>query len=920
MTNYGKEIAQALEQECDQLYQTYSDADKWTKSYLKYEELDQISVDIKKNRSKIATIRKSISSKPVFAIFGISQVGKSYLVQNILSVDGAPLQVNIGNHKYDFLGEINPAGNNAESTGVVTRFTIDPNLGTEAFPIQTKILSAGDLVNILADAFFSDISKLESYPTTQEFKDKIKELNEKYAHQSPCQEALTEDDIWNCAMYFKQNFKKYSQNIQTIESSGFWYNLGALIHKIPHSDWGQVFNLIWCKDDQMTQIFEHLINGLEALQFSRVVYIDQNAILRSKGAVLDVQQLDHLHSTSDKYKVQLANQTLVEIEIAKLSALTSEVTLNVDAQIALDKPFLQNTDLLDFPGARSREEFTKEMIKDLIVVRMFLRGKVSFLFNKYSSDFEINNLLFCLKDEKIEVNSISDLLYEWISNNIGLDENQREETLKGLPSSPLFIIMTFFNRQLAFDPVNDERDVSYKWDNRFRRFFEEQITLKYKWHTNWTVKQPNFSNFFFLRDFKYSTDTFERENGIETKIKVEREAHMQNLRTSFLENPFVQKHFVDPSKSWDLSATPNNDGSELIIEKLMPAASNYVKINKFSLALKEHRNELLAKLHKHHVSDNLDQKRKVAFKKSNEIGLSLLQLYGNASFNFPDFLNSLSVTDIDVYNIIHSNFLNAQKRQEPENYLIFKGLFPDISSSLSREENLRIICNQLQLDDIASTENYLKEKEIDLDIALENHIHTNATKLVDGVLTHWKEKLHIENFQTFINQGLEKSAMVALVDNLLETFEILGIRNELIELFEQKTKLINAPKDTEEYLSSLITAYINDFSANFGLNFMKPERVDEVLKIAEEFKIDLKLMNKKSHVEQQNTLLAIYDKMDSRDAVSPPLIDNFQLYVLKMKLAMISNCGFAEYNIDSNRSLSQIIEKMQQLEFRLSDK
>ena len=86
MTNYGKEIAQALEQECDQLYQTYSDADKWTKSYLKYEELDQISVDIKKNRSKIATIRKSISSKPVFAIFGISQVGKSYLVQNILSV------------------------------------------------------------------------------------------------------------------------------------------------------------------------------------------------------------------------------------------------------------------------------------------------------------------------------------------------------------------------------------------------------------------------------------------------------------------------------------------------------------------------------------------------------------------------------------------------------------------------------------------------------------------------------------------------------------------------------------------------------------------------------------------------------------------------------------------------------------------
>jgi hypothetical protein len=918
MINYNKDIAQKLEQNCEQLYSIYSEADAWTRAHLKYEELDQISVEIKKNRAQIATIKKSIKSKPVFAIFGISQVGKSYLVQNILSVNASPLKVNIGNKQLDFLSEINPAGNNAESTGVVTRFTIDSYLGTEAFPIQTKILSASDVVNILADAFFSDISKLESYPSAQEFKDKIQELKEKYGKQPSCHQALTEDDIWNTAIYFKQNFKKNSQNIHTIEHAGFWYELGEIIDKIPPSEWGDVFELIWCKDEEITKIFNHLINGLQALQFARIIYLDEKAILRSQGAVLDVQQLDRLHTTSDVYKVQLPNQQIVDIEIAKLSALTAEVTLNVDPQIAEHKPFLQNTDLLDFPGARSREEFTKEMIKDLIVVRMFLRGKVSFLFNKYSSDFEINNLLFCLKDEKIEVNSISDLLFEWISNNIGKDALEREETLKGLPTSPLFVIMTFFNRQLAFDPVNDDNDVSYKWDNRFRRFFEEQITLKYRWHINWTQQQSQFSNFFFLRDFKYSTDTFEREDGIETRIKSERQLHMQNLRESFLANPFVQKHFEDAERSWDLSAAPNKDGSDLIIEKLMPAASNYVKMNKFSLALGQHKNQLLTKLSKHHVSDNLDQKRKVAFKKANEIGLSLLQMYSHSTFNFPDFLNTLSLNDIEVYNIIHSNFLNAQKRQEPENYQIFKQLFSEISSELSREENLRIICHQLQLDSIEATEQYLIAHDIDLDLALENPIHTNATKLVDSVLDHWKEKLKIDNFGAYLNKGLEKSAMVALVENLMDTFEILGIRNELIELYEQKTKLLSAPKDTEEYLAAIITAFINDFTSNFGLNFMQAERVEEVLKIAEEYQIDLKLMARKNQTEQQVELLAIYDKMDSRDAVHPPLVDNFQRYILKMKLAMISNCGFAQYNIDTNRSLSKLIDELQQVEFKLA--
>ena len=214
---------------------------------------------------------------------------------------------------------------------------------------------------------------------------------------------------------------------------------------------------------------------MELLDFSNHVYLNEEAILRSNGAVLDVETINQMLGTSNKFPIQLQNGKFVEIEVAKLSALISEVTLCIPEYIAKEKTFLNNTDLLDFPGARSRMNFDAEDIHELVAVKMFLRGKVSFLFNSYSAGFQINNLLFCMKDEKIEVNSISDLLHDWIVRNIGATEEDRERNIGDLPSSPLFVVFTFFNRQLTFDPVNDDKDVSYKWDNRFRKFFETLV-------------------------------------------------------------------------------------------------------------------------------------------------------------------------------------------------------------------------------------------------------------------------------------------------------------------------------------------------------------------------------------------------------------------------------------------------------------
>ena len=918
MKNFDYSKLETIKQESSSLYQAYVDSEKWVNSYLKFEEQELFSLKLKKAKADISQVSESLLSKPVFAIFGLSQVGKSYLVQNILSVDAKPLKIKVGQKDIEFLGNINPVGGQAESTGVVSRFTIDESKGTDQFPIKAKIFDVKALVTILADAYFSDVDKIENYTSKETFRHRIDLLKSTYQGKVKIQDALNEDDIWTTAKYFRQKFNTYIQHVKEIEQSGYWLEIGQIIHAIPPKEWSSVFELIWNSDPELTKIFNILVNALSSINFSEVVYLNEEAILRDKGAVLDVETLNGMLGTSQEFPIQLQNGNLVSIEISKLSALISEVTLCIPEEIASQKSFLKNTDLLDFPGARSRMNFDAEDIHELVAVKMFLRGKVSFLFNSYSAGFEINNLLFCMKDEKIEVNSISDLLHDWILSNVGASSQDRERNIGELPTCPLFVVFTFFNRQLAFDAVNDDKDVSYKWDNRFRKFFEDQITFKFGWHKNWTVSKPNFNNFYLLRDFKYSQDTFVSENGQETEIHQHRLEHWNKLKESFLADGFVKQHFETPNEAWDEAAKPGKDGSDQIIKALLPAANNFVKTTNFCSILEDFRLQLIENLKAYLVVDDLATKRNKTFKKATDIEFELLNLFKVADFSFTNFLMDLSINEVKIYNLIHQNYTQTQRRTEPENYLIFRSMFPDISADFSYDENLRIIAKSLPQQTVEEAEKYLIEKGIDLNVALENRVLTSASKLVDLVLNEWKEILDLNRLERYVKMGLDKNTLDQLIINLQETFQRLNVRDELISLFEQKTRLIHAPSDTEEYLASIATEYINDFVSNFGFNFMKDDRMEEILAIAKEYNQDLSLITREHVTNKEEVLLNIYNKLDSIDNVAPPLVDNFRLFVLKMKLAMLSNCGFISYNVEQNKSLELLINNLDDVSFNLN--
>lgn len=929
MKQFTKDQIASLINEIDAFQQMLNQSNQWIDKCLKYEDFERADFKIKNARRLIRKVKNSIDSKPVFALFGASQVGKSYLIKNILSVDGHPLMIDAGESGYDFLKDINPPGTGAESTGVVTRFSIEKSFLNDKFPVEVKLLSVKDLIIIFCDSYFSDMKKLIDYPSKDAFQVHAENMLKIHAVKTESQNILVEEDILDMKEYFVNNFNKFYGYVEQINQSSFWDSIGKIIKNVSANEIVSVFSIFWQNNEHISRILQELIDTSKALDFKAKVYVPFDAVLRDKGEMLDVQRLKEIHTNQSKITIQCDVDSYININISALSALTAELKLNVPEQLVNEKPFLENTDMLDFPGARSRLELTKEDVSEISVTDMLLRGKIAYLFNKYSADFEINNLLFCSNDKQLDVNGIPTLLNDWIGNNIGMNREDREESLNEVGVSPLFVIFTFFNNQLKYDSTNDDKDdLSYKWDTRFNRFFEKEIvTSLNNWHTEWTTSQKNFTNFFLLRDFKYSDDLFtgfEIEN-VEIEKRDEREEHFKRLEKSFLEFDFVKKHFVSPKESWDAAATINLDGSKYIIKHLAPAATNFVKIKNNVNIVSTQKEIVLNEMNRYFHTDNLQEKRKNALKKGTTIQFDFNLVFGNDPSYFSAFLKRLSVNETEIYSYFHANILESSKVENFGQFSLLKSQFPGVDLENSKLDNLEIIRNSLYLDTIEEVEAFLNERNIDYDLVFANQLKTTASKLLQGLFDSWLNRFEFDKFSDFEAKGLTRKAFNDLKESMLSTIDSMGLREQLLTIIQSRTKSIHFGKSTEEYLSAICAAYINDFVTNFGFSLVSSEKVQELELISEEYNFHVQgVLKPQSESVSDETLVQIFDGLSSINGNMNvledmrPMIDNYGNFVTKIKLALLANCGFVNYDLEANAKLGNLIKEIDSLNFNLA--
>ena len=98
-------------------------------------------------------------------------------------------------------------------------------------------------------------------------------------------------------------------------------------------------------------------------------------------------------------------------------------------------------DLLDFPGARGREEGIDIKSIKLKLADLMLRCKVAYLFNKYSEEQRLSILLLCHSGENSTPNLIAPMLNEWVNTYIGETPDERMATIRDYEIAPLLSLI-----------------------------------------------------------------------------------------------------------------------------------------------------------------------------------------------------------------------------------------------------------------------------------------------------------------------------------------------------------------------------------------------------------------------------------------------------------------------------------------------
>ena len=432
-----------------------NDALAWIKKN-KPEHYEQRFMQLVECRKELKKIRDAEENNPGIAAFGKSQVGKSYLISCLLQDNGKPFMVKAGQETYNFVFDINPPseeGGGCESTGVVSRFSSfkrHPGAYNQDLPVLVNTFSLTDIIIILADSYFNDF---DNYTTMSEKEiDKLcEQLTATYAGNQPMSNpVISADEI----LYMRDYFTKHINNAQAFNNSSFFNKLALLIDKIPSAEYGAIFANLWHQNTNITRLYNCMYDILKAFDFADYIYLPIESVLHKgvrENTIMSVQCLTQLFETNqseyltDAYVKKedgtfekragnmaksaicaICSEVVFKIEDSFLSSKSRYDFSHISTDVAprlnhndIEMQMLRDNDLLDFPGARSREHEDVETCKDSTLLNCFLRGKVAYLFNKYNEEMGINILLYCHHNKDNDVTELYKLLEEWVHNYVG---------------------------------------------------------------------------------------------------------------------------------------------------------------------------------------------------------------------------------------------------------------------------------------------------------------------------------------------------------------------------------------------------------------------------------------------------------------------------------------------------------------------
>ncbi len=577
-------------------------------------------------------------------VFGPSQNGKSHLIATLARKAGNPaLMTRLGDKEVDFIEEINPVGGSGrESTGIVTRFSLRPFESSPPpdAPVCVRLLSQTDLVKIIGNFYYSDLQPADIDAPAQDTIDAL--FKELAVHTTPAPvDPLTAEAVFDLQSYFEQNFGGHVV-VRELRKS-YWEAAADLAPRLHVKHRARLFGVIWGNEPKLIELYERLYRALEKLEFGAHAFAGLDALFPREMGIVNVETLMGL---GNEHPEDLALITASGRRVMLARCHTTAIVAELHLQMT-EKPhdFLEHTDLLDFPGARSREQI-KEGISTYLedpvgLFNVFRRGKVAYLFERYCAEQELTSMLLCMNDQQPNVNSLPDTVNKWVVATHGDTPEQRSAA-----TTSLFFVLTWFDNMFKVKAGDGSPEA--KWTTRVEvplvNFFGGP---QYDWPRSWDRRGPFRNCFWFRNTTIRAEDIFEYDsNDREVALLPRKQLAIDTLKAGFLNAADAYCHFEDPERAFDAGLMFNDGGATYLAEKLAPTCNPELKRQQIGSQLERLRNTMANRISPWFVSGDPEKQ----LERRRTAGRSVAQgLIGCAtSQRFGELLSHLHVTEEDL--------------------------------------------------------------------------------------------------------------------------------------------------------------------------------------------------------------------------------------------------------------------------------
>ncbi|CNG74554.1 putative virulence factor [Yersinia intermedia] len=559
-------------------------------------EADKLNLSLLRTRNLANSLTQVSTTPMTVGFFGISQAGKSYLISALAAGSNGELEARYGTQVVDFIKEVNPVGGGKEATGLVTRFTRHAPDAPEGYPIPLRLFSEIDLVKILANTWFNDFNHehLNYKIDENRIEERLRPFLQR-AGQASANNGVSSEDVVALWDYLNASFKK---SVEKLEHA-WWPQVLKIAPTLSPHQRADLFSLLWGEQPELTETYRSLSNVLAKLNHAKMVFAPLETLIdHSSGSIMNVDSLNRLGSNHDRIveiRFWKENQQTgsAALSQAELAALTSELIFPL-AEVT-NNSVMEQVDLLDFPGYRGRLKLLA--LQDAAqdgqnpVSQLLLRGKVAYLFERYTDNQEMNALVVCASSFKqSDVSDVGPVLTRWVEKTQGKTAEERGKSKAGL-----FWAITMCDMRITDNLKKTESQLKEAWEGMLHMTLLERFA-QYDWLKEWSPGKP-FDNCFLVR--KPGMDnpflTLENEPGQESLKEValaERYgAVLDTMGRVFITGNNVRHHVAEPKEAWHEMLKLNDGGISRLTGALRGVAHLEFKLQRLREQLLQCRHE-----------------------------------------------------------------------------------------------------------------------------------------------------------------------------------------------------------------------------------------------------------------------------------------------------------------------------------------